>query len=153
MKAKVFLLYILCSLIFCQMLIGCMGNNTKQNTKSHSATVTDNSILTTEKPEEQKTEENFYDFVYELSAGNESSKTLVYTQYTNKNQAFSFILTHFSSNEAREAFNEKEKYDSDWLELKYTEDNVDGGFAKLMLKFKKREDVPSYTVVFASDNK
>lgn len=153
MKAKVFLLYILCSLIFCQMLIGCMGNNTKQNTKSHSTTVTNNSILTTEKSEEQKTEEQFYAFVHELSIGNESSGTLVCYDFRNGNQALSFILTLISTNEARTAFGNKEEYDSEWLELKYTEDNVGGGFARLMLNFKKREDVSSYTVVFASGNK
>ena len=55
--------------------------------------------------------------------------------------------------DTRKAFNEKTEYDSDWMTLKYTEDNIDGGFARLMLKFKKREDVPSYTVVFASANR
>lgn len=149
MRNKAILLYFLCCFLFCQIPIGCIRNNTRQD----STTTTDNSILTTEKSEEQKTEEQFYAFVHELSIGNESSGTLVCYDFRNGNQALSFILTLISTNEARTAFGNKEEYDSEWLELKYTEDNVGGGFARLMLKFKKREDVSSYTVVFASGNK
>ena len=149
MRNKAILLYFLCCFLFCQIPIGCIRNNTRQD----STTTTDNSILTTEKSEEQKTEEQFYAFVHELSIGNESFETLVCSDFRNGNQALSFILTLISTNEARTAFGNKEEYDSEWLELKYTEDNVGGGFARLMLKFKKREDVSSYTVVFASGNK
>ena len=106
-----------------------------------------------DKKEEQKTEEQFYAFVHELSIGNESSGTLVCSDFRNGNQALSFILTLISTDVARKAFNEKTEYDSDWLTLKFTEDNIDGRFARLMLKFKKREDVPSYTVVFALANR
>lgn len=149
MRNKAILLYFLCCFLFCQILIGCIRDNTRQD----STIITDNSILTTEKSEEQKTEEQFYAFVHELSIGNESSGTLVCYDFRNGNQALSFILTLISTNEARTAFGNMEEYDSDWLELKYTEDNVGGGFARLMLKFKKRENVPSYTVVFASANR
>ena len=149
MRNKAILLYFLCCFLVCQIHIGCIRNNTRQD----STIITDNSILTTEKSEEQKTEEQFYAFVHELSIGNESFETLVCSDFRNGNQALSFILTLISTDVARKAFNEKTEYDSDWMTLKYTEDNIDGGFARLMLKFKKREDAPSYTVVFASANR
>lgn len=124
-RRSVFMLSSGISLIFCQIPIGCIHNNTRQNCKSLSATVTDKSISTIEKSTEQKTEEQFYSFVKELSAKNELSKTLICTEFRNGNQALSFILTLIWPNEARKAFGEKTEYKSDWLELKYTEYKTD----------------------------
>lgn len=153
MKTKTILLSILCSLVLCQIPIGCMGNNTEQGGNTPSAILTDNSAPQTDKSAEELTENNFYRLVQELSAGNESARTLVCTEYTNQNQAFSFIITLISPQKALDDFNKNKEYESTLLKLEYTEKDVDGGFSKLTLKFKKRKDEPSYTVIFAPGDK
>ena len=151
MKTRLLLL-ILCSLSLLPVQTGCVENNRKQANITPSAEA-EKTLRQAGKSADQMTEELFYGLVQELSAGKESSGTLVCTEYPNTAQAFSFIITLISPDAARKSFDRKSEYESDLLELGYSEVKADGGFARLSLKFKKRKGEPSYTVIFVPGSK
>lgn len=151
MKTRLVLL-ILCALSFLQVQTGCAENNRRKEHITAPAKE-EKAVSQTEKSVEQMTEENFYKFMQELSAGSHSSETLVCTEFPNKEQAFSFIITLFGSDAERKAFAEKSEYETAMLKLEYAEEKIEGGFAKLILKFKQRKGEPSYVVTFAPCNK
>lgn len=148
MKTKTVLLIGL-SLLVLSVQTGCGSNNEKKE-ETVAAVLPGNTVMQTKKSAEQITEERFYDFVQELTTGNESSQTLVCADFPNRNQAFSFIITLISPMEACKSFDKKTVYESDLLKMEYCEDSVTEGFARLSLKFKKRQGAPSYTVIFVS---
>lgn len=112
--------------------------------------VADNGARQKETSWEQWTENNFYDLVKEISGEDKPSAKLECADFPNRVQAFSFICTLIGPESARMVFYERSEYSSDWLKLKYAEENVGSGFASLKLKFRKRRGKPSYTIIFSS---
>lgn len=150
MNTKRILLTVLFSLVLWQMPAGEL-KKTGQGGNILFAAMAEDGILQGQESPEQQTENNFYEFVKEISGGDMSSKMLVCTDFRNRIQAFGFICGLISPESALKEFYEREEYNSYLLELKYDEKNVGNGFAKLTLNFKERKERPSYIIIFSSD--
>lgn len=131
-----------------------MINNNKSSEKISAVVVED--ALIQEDNQEAKIEVYFYNFVQEIIKNSSSKEPnfLTCTDFEDCNMVFTFILQLFNgNNKAKEQLAKNNSYESNYLTLVYTEKNDGNSFARLKLTFKKKEETPTYTIIFRSTTK
>lgn len=102
---------------------------------------------------EEQTERLFYEFVRDDVAGSDaalSGGVWYYTGFASADEAFGTIINWILPLSERKRFGSTQRYESELLEVRYTECDADGGFASLALSFAGRSDLKRCRVIFRS---